>query len=101
MSAGIRAERLLPTRAGVWGMKHLLNRAPDTVFPAYYDRCYEGALTRILTPWSRWEIEALYRGAIYFRYSGILQRAYMAYESWACSGGHRNLATHYLLSAER
>ena len=100
-SAFAALNRLLPARASVWAMKRLLNRAPETVFPAYYDRCYEGALTRILTPWSRWETEAHYRGAIYFRFSKVLQIAYVAYENWACAGGHRNLATHYLLSAER
>ncbi len=100
-SAFAAINRLVPTRAGALAMKHLLDRDPGSVFPAYYDRCYEGALKEILIPWSSWEIEPLYRGAIYFRFSGVVQRAYAAYESWACTGGHRNLATHYLLSAER
>ena len=93
--------RLIPARAGVLAMKLLLDRDPDTVFPAYYDSCYEGALKKILASWSTWEIEPLYRGATYFRFSSVLQRAYTVYEDWACTRGHRNLATHYLLTAQR
>lgn len=93
--------RLIPPRAGVLAMKYLLNRDPDTVFPAYYDRCYDGALKTLLADWESSEIEPLYRGAIYFRFSRTLQRAYAAYEDWACDRGHRNLATHYLVTATR
>lgn len=93
--------RLLPPRVGIWAMKRLLAREPDTVYPAFYDHCYDAALRRLLTPWSNWELEPLFRGAIYFRFSKTVQAAYMAYEDWAAEGGHPNLATHYLLTARR
>jgi SAM-dependent methyltransferase len=100
-SAFAALNHLIPRRGAVLAMQHLLGRDPRTVFPAYYDRCYDGALKRLVSHWSSAEVEPLYRGAIYFRFSGVLQRLYVAYEGWACDGGHRNLATHYLLSAAR
>jgi len=93
--------RVLPARAGVWAMERLLHRDPETVFPAHYDRCHHSGLVRVLGTWSRADVVPLYRGAVYFRFSRWLQAAYLAYENWASSACHRNLATHYLLDAQR
>jgi hypothetical protein len=41
----------------------------------------------------------LYRGAVYFRFSRPLLKAYLGYENWAAQGNHRDLATHYLIEA--
>jgi SAM-dependent methyltransferase len=92
---------VVPSGLGVWGMQKLLRRDPDTVFPAHYHRCWDGALRRMLSSWQTAEIEGCYRGAGYFRFSGLLQRAYLAYENWAIRGDHRNLATHYVVTAYR
>ena len=90
---------IVPARVGVWGMKKLLHRAPDSVFPAYYDRCSMNALTKVLGPWRDSAVFPLYGGATYFAFSAAVQRLYLAYEDWAMRRGHHNLATHYVLSA--
>lgn len=92
---------VIPQRLGVWAMEKLIGRPPDTVFPAYYHRCWYGAMDRMLSGWSAREIRPLYRGASYLSFSGPLQRLYVGYENWAANGDHRNLATHYLLAADR
>lgn len=93
--------RLLPDRVGSWVMQQALDRQPDTVFPANYDGCTEDGLYERLAPWSRREVVPLYRGAGYFRFSANLQRAYLRYEDWALARGRANLASHYLIVAER
>jgi SAM-dependent methyltransferase len=91
--------RVLPERVGVAAMERLLGRDPDTVFHAHYDRCWYGALERLLSGWARAEIVPWYLGALYFSFSPALLRAYLAYEEWARTREHRNLATHYLIDA--
>jgi SAM-dependent methyltransferase len=93
------AGRVLPHRVGTWGMRRLLGRDPESVFPAWYDRCYYDALVKMLEPWSSWEIVPRYCGAGYLGFAPALQRPYLLYENWAARSGRRNLATHYLLSA--
>ena len=95
------ANRLVPGELGRRVMQRLHGRDPDTVFRSYYDRCWYGALETVLRSWSEAEIVPLYRGAEYFNFSPLLRRAYVRYEDWAAEGGHRNLATHYLVDAVR
>jgi len=91
---------LVPQQLGVSAMAKFLGRAPDSVFPAYYHRCWYGAMEQMLRAWGAKEIRPLYRGAGYFAFSSVLQRLYVAYENWAARG-KRNLATHYLVVAHR
>lgn len=93
--------RLVPHRLGVWAMHRLLGRDPESVFPAHYDRCSYGALVELTRSWSTAEIVPRFRGSGYFRFLRILERAYLVYEDWAVERHHRNLATHYLISARR
>ena len=93
--------RLLPTRAAAVLMERLLGRDPGSVFRSHYDRCWYGALVQLLSGWSQAEVVPLYRGAEYFNFSPALRGLYLRYENWACTGRHRNLATHYLLDAVR
>ena len=95
------ANRLLPDRIGKAAMKRLMGRDPETVFHAYYDGCWYGALERSLAPWSHAEIVPIFQGAEYFNFSPPLRRTYLAYENWAARGRHLNLATHYLVEASR
>lgn len=95
------ANLILPTRAGARIVAALMRRDADTVFPAYYDRCYAKALSRMLEPWSTARVEAHWGAAVYFDRVPPLQRAYVAYEDWARRTARDNLATHYLLSARR
>jgi SAM-dependent methyltransferase len=93
--------RVLPHRIGARAMEKLLDREPETVFHAWYDDCSYTRLARLLEPWSSWEILPCYLGASYLSFAELLQRAYLTYEDWALRHGHRNLATHYLVSARR
>jgi SAM-dependent methyltransferase len=93
--------RMLPHSVGARAMQHLLHREPDTVFPAPYDGCYYSALEGMLAPWSRWDIVPRYYGAMYLSFAPLLEQLYLIYENWAERSGHRNLATHYLVSARR
>lgn len=93
--------RLLPSRTTVWMLKNLLGRAPETVFPAYYHRCWAGALERILIPWTEAEVIPVWYGAPYFSFSKTLQASYIGYEEFVRTANHRNLASHYVVDAHR
>jgi SAM-dependent methyltransferase len=93
--------RLIPRALAAEAMERLLNRPRDTVFDAHYDRCRYSALDDLLAPFSTHTITTHYRDASYFRFSRLAQAVYLGYEEWALRGQHRNLATHYLVCAER
>jgi SAM-dependent methyltransferase len=93
--------RIVPQRLAVWGMKHLMYRDPDSVFPAHYDRCWDSALRRMFAPWAEVEIEPLYTGAGYLAFARPLQALYVgAEEQWARRDA-RNLAAYYIVTARR
>lgn len=100
-SAHALINRVVPGWLGAYGMQHLLGRSPDTVFEARYDRCYHRALARELAIFSRFEILPHYTDASYFRFNRWLQAAYICYEEWAVARDHANLASHYLIAADR
>ena len=93
--------RVMPERAGVWLMRRLLHRDPETVFAAHYDQCSGAELRGIMLAWQEAEITPLYLGASYFNFATALRDVYLAYESWACRTGRDGLATHYLVVARR
>lgn len=93
--------RLVPSRGAVWMLRNFLGRAPESVFPAYYDRCWSTALERMLTGWSKAEVIPMWHGAPYFRFSKPLLALYVAYEEWALLTCRRYLATHYVIDASR
>ena len=95
------ANRLLPQHVGVRFMERFLGREPESVFRAHYDRCWDGALRRLLARWDDVQIEPFYLAARYFSFAPPLVDLYLRYENWAERGRHRNLATHYLVSARR
>lgn len=90
---------VIPQRLGILAMQRLLNRDPETVFPAYYDRCTYYGLVDMLGNWSEIEIVPRYNGAGYLSFFAPAQRAYLWYEDWACRNERQNLATHYLVTA--
>ena len=100
-SAFALLNQLIPHRLSVWILGRLLHRDPRTVFPAYYDQCWYGALVRATSTWSDAVVLPRYRGGGYFKFWNLLERTYLRYEDWAVGRGHRNLATHYLISARR
>ncbi|MGE0543493.1 MAG: class I SAM-dependent methyltransferase [Dehalococcoidia bacterium] len=92
---------VVPQELGVRLMQQLLGRDPDTVFPAYYNRCWHQALQPLSSAWSSWRILPRYRGGRYFQFSSMLQRIYISYEEWVIRGHRHNLATHYIIVGEK
>jgi SAM-dependent methyltransferase len=92
--------RVVPAKVAKVAMRQLLGREPDTVFQAHYDRCWYTALANIAREaWSEAEVVPLFTGGWYFRFSPRIRAPFLAYEEWAYSGGHRNLAAYYLIDA--
>ena len=100
-SAFAAANRILPHRIAKLVMQRLLQRDPSLVFPACYDRCTYTGLSRLFEGWTEVRIVPQYRGAGYFRFLRPLQAMYLRYEDLLVRGGHRDLATHYLIVARR
>lgn len=93
--------RVVPHRARVWAMARYLGHAEEMKFPTSYDRCWASGLERILASWASVTVLPYYRGAVYFAFSRPLQRCYLRYESSIARHDVRNLATHYLVIAQR
>lgn len=95
------ANWIVPQRTVRWLLRRLTTRDPANTFPAHFHRSWDGALRRTFESWEDVEIVPIYVGGGYFRFNRLVQRAYLAYEGWARRGEHRNLATHYVVSARR
>ena len=95
------ANRVLPHRVAVAALHGLHGRRPESIFPAYYDRCNYSALKSLLSDWQHVEILPIYRGGYYLSFSAQLQKAYIRYENLVVRNDWRNLATHYLITAEK
>jgi cyclopropane fatty-acyl-phospholipid synthase-like methyltransferase len=93
--------QVIPQRLSVWVLQKATKRSKESVFPAPYHLCSNRALEKVLQPWGSFEIRPLYLGADYFRFFSPLARTYVVYENWAMNGGHRNLASHYLVLATK
>ena len=95
------ANRALPDRLNRKLVSTLTGRDADTVFPAHYDHCWDSALTAMFSSWEAAEVTPRYLGAQYLRFLPSAQRLYLMYEESVMRRGKRNLATHYLIDAER
>ena len=93
--------RALPERASRWLLHRLTGRSHESVFTAYYDRCWYTALTRMGAGWTRFEVVPRFLGGDYFRFSRHVRAAYIGFEEWARRGEHNNLAGYYLIDATR
>lgn len=93
--------RILPHKLGVEGMRVLLQRDPQTVFPAYYDRCTYGGLVEAMSEWNAVTVTPRYRGAGYFNFFGPAQAVYILFESTLEKRSARQWATHYLIEARK
>ena len=100
-SAFALINRAIPHRLAKAMMKRLLQRDPETVFPAPYDQCTYSAISRTLKSWSGFRIVPRYNGAGYFRFLPPLQAVYLRIEDLMVRGHHKDLATHYLVVARR
>jgi SAM-dependent methyltransferase len=93
--------RAVPHAIAAKGMKVLLGREPETVFPAPYDGCTYSSLGRLLSDWSRVQIEPRFRGAQYLEFAKPVQWAYVKAEDALVRGRRFDLATHYLVVADK
>ena len=93
--------RIVPHRARVWAMARFLGHPEEMKFRTYYDHCWATALETMLASWSAVTLLPYYRGAVYFGMSRPLQVLYLTYESIVADRDVRNLATHYLVIAQR
>lgn len=95
--------RLLPERLGFPIVDRVTRRnARDRpIFPAYYDSCSASAIRRLTFNWSNVDILPLFRGAAYFSFARPLLKAYLRYENAIAERPCSDLATHYLLAADR
>ena len=93
--------QLMPHAVRVRIATRLLGHKAEEKFPTRYDRSSYRTLMRLLEPWSEVEIVPFYRGATYFKFARLLTRAYLVYESTVEHRNARNLATHYLVVAQR
>lgn len=95
------AARVVPMRARSLLLVRVLGRHREHIFPLHFHKCWQSALTRILSSWTSAQVLPVHRGADYFRFSRVLQAAYVGYEEWASAGGHDNLASYYVIDAVR
>lgn len=89
--------RMLPERFGAG----LLDRAPQSKFPAVYDHCWPTALHGAMTEWSEVNTIPLFLGAHYFARWPLVQQAFLHYEDWAQRRRREQLASHLVLLARR
>ena len=93
--------RLIPHRLAVWGLNRFLGDDPERVFRAYYDRCWDSALRRMLASWGEHRIEPLYMGAEYLSFLRPAQALYLGAEEWWARRDVRDLAAYYVVTATR
>lgn len=95
--------RALPDAIGGRLVERSMRRrdSDQPVFPAYYDGCSYRSLRRMTEQWHTVEIQPLFRAAVYFHFSEALSKAYLAYENAVHRARLKNLATHYLLVAQK
>lgn len=92
--------RVVPQPIAKQAMRRLWGRVPDTVFRAHYDRCWYDALREVADDsWSAAEVVPLFTGGWYLQWSPLLRAPFLAYEEWAYTGDHPNLAAYYLIDA--
>ncbi len=89
----------VPQSLSVWAVRKATHRSPETIFPAHYHHCWATKLDAMLAGCREHVVTPLYLGGDYFAFLSPLARCYLAYENWAERGRHRNLGTHYLVTA--
>jgi hypothetical protein len=88
-----------------WAIQKLVNRILPghsyVTFPAYYDRCWQRAIEKLLESWSSTEVVPYYAGLGYFNSLAPLRAGYLAWEEWAMAHRWGNLAPYYIVDATR
>ena len=95
------ANRVVPQ----WAIQRLVNRILPghsyVTFPAYYDKCWDAAIRRVLASWSEADVVPYYAGLGYFDSLAPLRAAYLAWEEWVMAHQWNNLAPYYVVDALR
>lgn len=102
-SAFAVVNRMIPQRIGFPIVDRVAKRTArgKPIFPAHYDRCSASALRQLTANWSHVDILPLFRGAAYFSFARPVLQAYLRYENAISQRQYSDLATHYLLAANR
>ncbi len=91
--------RVVPPKMKNWVLYKIHQRPEDDIFPAYYDKCWHGALEKTFSDWSDVQIKPYYTGGGYLNFSVPMFKLYLQYEDWVARNNHRNLASHYFVRA--
>lgn len=101
-SAFALVNRVVPFHIGAPIVKRVMGRSSSNpVFPAYYDRCTASELHDLLRQWSGVDVTPFYAGARYFGFSKLATISYLTYENRIARARKADLATHYLVVADR
>jgi SAM-dependent methyltransferase len=95
------AARVMPHKLRVKAMARFLGHHEEEKFPTSYDHCTARSIRKLLADWECSQLVPFYRGATYFSMSRPLQRLYLRYENIIASRAWDNLATHYLIVAQK
>jgi SAM-dependent methyltransferase len=95
------ANRVVPQWAIQKMVDKILAGHSYVTFPAYYDRCWQSGIERLLQPWSHVDVAPYYAGLGYFDSRAALRAAYIAWEEWSMTHGWDNLAPYYVVDAVR
>jgi len=95
------ANRVIPHKIATAAMHHLLGRDPESVFPAHYDHCSFDGLRGAFAKWSSVTITPFYTGGNYLNFSPLIRKVYLTGENFIERRNWRNLATHYLVVAQK
>jgi len=95
------AGRVMPIGAARAILKWAQRRDPASVFPAYYHHCWASAIRKITPQWNKVDVIPIWGGSGYLTRSRPLLALNTAYEYWGMAGNHDNLATHYIIDAQR
>jgi len=93
--------RVLPLEVTKRALARVQQRPRETVFRTHYHRCWFSALRRMTSTWAEVEIVPRWGGDAYLKFSPMLTALNERYERWADRHGHANLATHYIIDAEK
>jgi SAM-dependent methyltransferase len=93
--------RVVPYPVRVRLMTRLLDEPEENHFPTRYDHCLATDLRQLLSSWSSAEVVPYFRGATYFEFSALLQRAYLRFENVLAERSADTMATHYLIVSQK
>jgi SAM-dependent methyltransferase len=93
------ANRVMPQRVTQKIIDKILSGHGYTTFPAYYDRCWQTAVERLLQRWPHVDVVPYYAGLGYFDAFPPIRAGYLAWEEWTMAHHWGNLSPYYIVDA--